>query len=204
VRLVQRIGLVLSLVPIFLVSGCNGFFTSGDSIASITISPTSRLAASGKTITFTANGTTVNGAAKDVTSTATWKTTNSAVATVSAGAVTTVSAGTASITATQDSETGTANLIVTASTLSSIGLSPSSPSVLQTQLTQQFMATGTFADSSTKDLTSIVQWTSSSTNVATINSSGVATLIASGQTTITATVTTDSGVVTGTTTLTVQ
>lgn len=203
-RFVQRIGLVLSLIPIFLVSGCNGFFTSGNAVASITVSPASRLSATGKTINFTANGTTVNGASEDVTSTATWKSSNNSVATVSGGAVTTVSAGTASITATQDSETGTANLIVTASSLSSISLSPSSPSVLQTALTQQFTAQGTFADGSTMDLSNQVQWTSSSTNVATINSSGAATLVAAGQTTITATVTTDSGVVTGTTTLTVQ
>jgi len=187
-----------------LLSGCPGFFTSGDSIASMTISPVSRLAATGQTVTFTASGTTVNGNTSDVTSTATWTSSNSSIATVSAGTVTTIATGTATITAKQDDGSASASLIVTASQLQSIAITPSSPTVSSTQGTQPFTATGTFADGSTQNLTSLVQWTSSNTSVATISSSGVASLITTGTTTITASVTTNSGAVTNSTTLTVD
>lgn len=70
-------------------------------------------------------------------------------------------------------------------TLVAIAVSPASQSI-QLSGTQQFMALGTFGDNTTRDVTSSVIWTSSSTNIATINSSGLATGIATGVTTITA------------------
>jgi len=197
--------IILTIVAVALIGGCNNFFTSGDSIASLTVTPVSRLAAVGDKVQFTANGTTVNGDSKDVSSTAKWTASPSTIATIdSTGMATPVAAGNATITASQDSGSATAKLIVTATQLSSIAISPSSPSVLLTQGTEQFTATGTFADGSTKDLTTLVAWTSGTTTTATINSNGLATLIAAGQTTITATVTTSSGDKTGTTTMTVQ
>jgi hypothetical protein len=51
----------------------------------------------------------------------------------------------------------------------------------------QFNATGIYADSSTQDLTSSVQWTSSVTEVASIDSTGLVTALAAGITTIKAT-----------------
>ena len=84
-------------------------------------------------------------------------------------------------------------------TLVAISLSPSNSTLTLSTKTQQFTATGTFGDSSSKDITSSVTWTSSSTNVATISSSGLATAGSTGSTTITAS---ESGI-TGTTTLTV-
>ena len=86
-----------------------------------------------------------------------------------------------------------------ASTLVAISVTPSNPSV-QLSGTQQFTATGTFGDSSSQNVTSSVTWTSSATNVATINSSGLATAAATGTTTITAA---ESGI-SGVTTMTVS
>ena len=83
-------------------------------------------------------------------------------------------------------------------TLTSIAVTPAAPSIA-VGLTQQFTATGTYSDSSTKDLTSTATWTSSTPTFATIATGGLATAIAAGSTTITAT----SGTITGTTTLTV-
>jgi uncharacterized protein YjdB len=70
-------------------------------------------------------------------------------------------------------------------TLRSIQVTPASPSVAA-GLTQQFQAVGTYSDSSTKDLTSTVNWSSSSTTVATIAAGGLATSHAQGSATITA------------------
>lgn len=87
-----------------------------------------------------------------------------------------------------------------ASDLVAISVSPSNSTLTLSNKTQQFTATGTFGDSSSKDITSSVTWTSSATNVATINSSGLATAVSTGNTSITAS---ESGI-TGTTTLTVS
>lgn len=86
-----------------------------------------------------------------------------------------------------------------ASSLVAISISPSNTTI-GLSVTQQFTATGTFGDSSSKNITSSVAWSSSSTNVATINSSGLATSVATGTTTITAA---ESGI-SGVTTLTVS
>ena len=86
-----------------------------------------------------------------------------------------------------------------ASTLSSIAVTPASPTI-STGSTQPFTATGTYSNGSTQNLTSQVAWASSSTSVATINSAGLATAVNAGSTTISATL----GTVIGSTTLTVQ
>ena len=82
--------------------------------------------------------------------------------------------------------------------LSSITVTPPSPSVVRTQ-TQRFIATGVYSNSSTQDLTDVVLWTSSDTAVATIDTTGLATSVGDGTTIIRATY---SGV-TGNTNLTV-
>jgi hypothetical protein len=81
----------------------------------------------------------------------------------------------------------TTPLNVAVVTLSSITVTPPSPSVAA-GLTKQFTATATYSDGSTADITGSVTWTSSSTAAATIGSStGLATSVAVGSTTIKAT-----------------
>ncbi len=89
-------------------------------------------------------------------------------------------------------------------TLSSITVTPASPSVVA-GLTLQFTATGNYSDSTTKDLTSTVTWTSSDESKAIISAtSGLATGKAAGTATITATYTNaTTGTVAGNNTLTV-
>ncbi len=86
--------------------------------------------------------------------------------------------------------------------LSSIAVTPTGPSIAL-GTTQQFTATGTYSDSSTRDITTSVTWSSSDTSAATISnvtgSKGLATSVASGSTTITAIL----GTIPGNTTLTV-
>ena len=91
---------------------------------------------------------------------------------------------------------------VTSATLVSIAITPTNPSIVK-DTNQQFIATGTFSDNTTQDITTTVTWNSSDTSVATISnasgSNGLVTSLATGSTTITAT----SGSVSGTATLTV-
>ena len=74
-------------------------------------------------------------------------------------------------------------------TPASITISPATTSIVAKGKTSHFIATATYTDKSTADITSQVSWASSNTAVATIdNSNGVATGIAAGETTITASV----------------
>lgn len=77
-------------------------------------------------------------------------------------------------------------------TLSSIAVTPANPSI-KVGVQQQFTATGTFSDHSTKDVTSQATWTSGTTATATITAGGDATAVAGGTSTITATLSGVSG-----------
>jgi trimeric autotransporter adhesin len=85
-------------------------------------------------------------------------------------------------------------------TITSIVLSPSSPSVAAGS-SEQFTATATFNDTTTGNATSQVVWTTSDATIATINSAGLALGVSKGPVTILATGA--NGAVVGTTTLTV-
>src|SRR5947208_1659605 len=75
----------------------------------------------------------------------------------------------------------------TGATLSSIAVTPANPSIAA-GATQQFKATGTYSDGTTKDLSSSAAWSSSNTSVATVSAAGLATGVSAGQSSISATV----------------
>jgi uncharacterized protein YjdB len=83
--------------------------------------------------------------------------------------------------------------------LISIQVTPTKPEIAK-DTSVQFTAIGTYSNSTTKDITKQVSWTSSASATATIDTAGLATGIAPGTTTIAATL---SGI-TGSTTLTVD
>jgi trimeric autotransporter adhesin len=193
---------IVLLLALFGI-GCGSFFVSGNALNSMTVTPTSIFLKVGEPKQFTANGTTVNGDSKDVTSTAKWTTSSSGIASVSAGLVKAVGSGNATITASQDGITANGSVIVNNLALTSIAITPTSPTVASGSTTP-LTATGTFEDNSTKPLTSQVAWSSDTTSVATVNSSGVVSGVATGTAKITATVTTTSSTLTSTVTVTVQ
>src|SRR6202167_2784899 len=171
-------------------------------LTSITVAPLTMSIAIGATQTFTATGHFSDGSSGAVT--VSWTSSNVAIATINAAGVASgVSAGgpiTITATSTQTpSIHGTAQLTVTATALVSIAVTPVNPSAAA-GTTLQFHATGTYADASTKDITTAVAWSSSNTRAATINAAGLATLIAGGQSTISATL----GAVSGNTLLTIS
>jgi hypothetical protein len=99
--------------------------------------------------------------------------------------------------------TGSAvNLVVSTGppTLKSIAVTPASPSIVK-GTTQQFTATGTYSDGSTKNLTTSVTWASGTATVATIGSGGLATGVGVGTSNITASL---SGVISPADVLTVK
>lgn len=162
-------------------------------LQSITVTPTISIAA-GTTQQFTATGHFSDGSTQNITTTSTWSSSNTTVATISnvsgsQGLATAVAAGTASITATSGSISGSATLTVTPAVLISISISPQSPTITAGS-TQQFTATGKFSDNSTQNITTSVTWDSDTQSVATISnaagSQGLATAVAAGTATISA------------------
>jgi hypothetical protein len=137
---------------------------------------------------FTATGTFADGSTEDITSQVTWVSDAPDTAIFNyPGVVAGLSSGTATITASLNGITSP-SIPLTVISLSSIVVTPASPTNLAVGSTQQFTATGTLTDGSTEDITSEVIWSSDTPTTATITSSGLATGIAAGITNITATV----------------
>jgi uncharacterized protein YjdB len=182
------------------VSGSTVLNISAATLTSIAVTPANPSIIKGATQQFTATGTFSDASTQNITSSVTWVSATTGVATItSAGLAKGVGVGASKIQATSGAVTGSTTLSVTAATLTSIAVTPANPSI-SAGATQQFTATGTFSDASTQNLTSSVTWTSSKTTVATIAASGLASGIAGGSSTIQAT----SGSISGTTTLTVN
>jgi uncharacterized protein YjdB len=137
---------------------------------------------------FTATGNYTDGSSADLTALVSWNSSSTSVATVSAlGLVTGVAAGPTTISASLGGVSGSTSLTVAAPTIASITVTPVGLT-LGIGINQQYVATATYSDGSTADLSAGVTWTSSSASVATITSSGMATTVAAGQTTITASI----------------
>lgn len=94
---------------------------------------------------------------------------------------------------------GSSTAVVATPTLTSIAVTPADSAVVL-GLTQQLVATGTYSDGSTKDLTNTAKWTAAGTTVLTLSSTGLATSKAFGTEVVTATV----GTIAGSTKLTVN
>ena len=151
---------------------------------------------------FTATGQFSDGSSHVLTTSLTWSTSDASVASISnTGLANALVAGVVTITAQSGTITGTATLNVTAAgaNLMSIIVAPAASSI-PVNTTQQFSATGSYADGSSSDLTALVTWKSSSTAVATVDINGIVTGVAPGTSTVSASI----GGVTGSTTLTVN
>jgi len=192
----------------FLITGCGGSGGVTETghwlpkdVVSIEVTPPNPIIATATTQQFMATGIYAENAHFDLTSSVTWSSSNTNVATISnlTGSKGLASALTAGITTIKATDTatgifGTATLTVksTSVTLTSIEVTPVNPSIaLGTN--QPFIATGIYSDATTQNLTSSVTWTSSNTGIATIDTAtnsvtkGLATSKAIGATTITAT-----------------
>jgi len=145
---------------------------------------------------FMAMGIYQNNSTSNITPQVTWVSSNPLVATInSAGVATCITPGTTDIKATNGSITSPP-VSLTVMSVSSITVSPTSPSVLIIGAAQQFSATGIYPDNSqaiisspngtTGNIAYAVTWASSNTRVVTINSAGLATALTAGSTNITA------------------
>ena len=153
-------------------------------LVSVTISPANASIALGTNETFTATGNYTDGTTQNLTSAVTWSAapdpTGAATFPVNSSIATATAEGVVTITATPTSgPAGTTVLTITAPVLVSIAVTPATAKIYEGG-TQQFMATGTFSDNSTQDLTSTVTWGTSNGAVATISTTGATAGLTTG------------------------
>jgi hypothetical protein len=170
-------------------------------LVSIAVTPANPTVAYAGTQQMTATGTYSNSSTADLTASVTWGSATPANATVSAsGLVTGVTAnGNSVISATLGLISGNTTVTVAPAPLVSIAVTPVDPVLATTTSSQQMTATGTYADTTTADLTTAVIWDSATPAAATIDPAGLVTGVATGASLITAT----QGTVFGTSTVSV-
>ena len=138
------------------ISGTASLTVTAPVLVSIAITPANPSLALGTTQQLHATGTYSDGSTLDLTASAAWATGNQAIATInSQGIASSVAVGTTPVTATVGAVTGSSTLTVSPAALVSIAITPAIPSIVL-GTSQQFAATGTFTDSSTKDVTGTV------------------------------------------------
>ena len=205
---------VLALIGLVAVAGsmigCDDFFVSPNSLASITVSPTTAVLSSASgagTLTISASGTLVNGNSSTISPTWTSSDTNCAVISFSASGCLATASGTsvtvtpvtgagntAKVTATSGGQTVTVPIDVLTGTISGITINLSSTSVTPPGTVNATVVT---TDSGLTIPANFVTWTTPSG--ATISGSGnsavftFVTATAGTTATITATVTTNGG-----------
>ena len=166
-------------------SGTAAITVTNVPVASVTVTPASASVNEGKTVQLTATPKDANG--NPLTGrTITWSSSNTAVATVSSsGLVTGKVAGSATITATSEGQSGTSAITVVHVPVASVTVSPATASVSAGSTVQ---LTATPKDATGNPLTGrTITWSSSNTAVATVSSSGLVTGVVAGSATITAT-----------------
>ncbi len=169
------------------MTGSTVLTVTNAALVSIGVTPAVPSIALGRSQQFTATGVFTDNTVQDLTTQVTWSSSSASVATVGlkTGLAVSRSTGTTTVTASLAGKSGSATLTVTSATLESIDVTPSSTEI-NAGTTEQFTATGTYSDSTTVDLTTIVSWSSSDNSVATVSSTGLVTSANAGVVTITA------------------
>jgi len=152
-------------------------------LQSIAVTPGNPSVAPGTTQQMTATGTYNDSSTHDLTSSAAWSSSSGAATVTATGLVIGAAPGTSAIKAFLNGQQGTVNVTVVPA-LTAIQVSPPTAKIA-VGTSKAFTATGTYSDSSQRNVTAGVTWSSSS-GAATVGSNGVALGVSPGQTSITA------------------
>ena len=166
------------------VSGSSTLTVGTPALQSITVTPANPAPLPiGVTLQFKAAGSYSDGSTQDVTGSAAWNSSSSAVASVSGGLVTANSASTCTITATVGVVSGSVTVSVTPTTVASIKVTPAGPPIGVNlpahAVQQQLLATATYSNGTTQDITALATWSTSSATDATVSGGLVTGLVAS-------------------------
>jgi trimeric autotransporter adhesin len=176
--------MVLLAGVLSVIAGCHGSGSSTDSndggtrtnsnstvtLESIEVAAVSAQAAVGTSAQLTATAVYSDGTHGDVTAQASWSSSNPAIVatTGTAGTVSSLSTGTATISAAFQGLSGSMQFAATPATLVSLAVTPSMPTIAA-GLAVQMTATGVFSDNTTQNLTSQVTWNATESAVATVS-----------------------------------
>src|SRR6202167_5161961 len=153
-------------------------------LLSINVTPNPSSLPLGESEQFTATGNYSDGSIQDLTQTATWSLHGSSSATMSTpGSVTTSALGTATVSATLGSVTGSASLTVTPPVVTAVSISPATLTLVLGG-GGQFHAIATLSNGTTEDMTGTAGWSSAQPNIASINSTGAVSGWQVGSTTV--------------------
>ena len=167
---------LLIVATMGLISACDSvdYPTKSVSLVSVEVTPANSSIASGTTHQFTATGIYDDNTKQDITRLVAWNSSSPSVVSLSSntGLATSIVPGNSNITATLGSNVGTASLTVTSAALISIEVTPSLHRMALGS-TQQFIATGIYSDNTKQNITRSVTWSSSRSDIATINNDGI-------------------------------
>jgi uncharacterized protein YjdB len=175
-------------------SGSVSLTITDATLSTIDVTPAQPTIPAASTQQFKATGTYSDGTKRDITADVSWTSSVATVATISGaagsnGLAAAKAKGTTTITASLGTIKGTTVLTVTDALLTSITVTPAKP-VIAKGTTIALIATGTYADNTTKDITADATWTTSDPTVATVSnaagSDGLVTGVTRGTATITA------------------
>ena len=156
-------------------------------LRSLTVQPDPATVAAGHTLAFTATGHYSDGSSAVLGSGVTWSTSSDSIASIdpSSGIATGLVAGTVTVTARAGDLSGTAQLRVTAPSLTGVRVTPATLELTKGE-TGELTATAEYSDGSTRDVTGTAFWSSTSTAIAGV-SHGTVTGVSKGSTSVTAT-----------------
>src|SRR5205085_6625433 len=121
----RAISLVAACVALLLLAACGDFFVAPGTVVAISVTPQNAEITPTKTQQFTARATLGDGSTKDISSSATWSSSNQNIATISnTGLATAVAVGSTTITAQSGTEKATTQLTVSTTVVSSIAVTP--------------------------------------------------------------------------------
>ena len=158
---------------------------TGKQLSGVHISSSSLSVFAGTTSQLSATASYSDGTTVDVTTTATWTSSNPQVATVTAGLVTASASGSAVISASYLSDSATSSLTVGAA-LKGLLVEPADLFVLVGQ-TAQLVSTAVGADGTTMDVSAQTVWSSGNSSAITVSATGLASAVAAGATKISGT-----------------
>ena len=190
----MRFCIIIQCALLLVMAGCSADDPTRNNtfipLTSIDVAGTYEIMADQTINQYMATGDFSGAYTRDITSEVSWVIADETIASVSSnpgseGLVTALAPGDTSVTAIYGDLSGAAPVVVTSSVLAGIEITPQDLE-LQGGIFRQYEAAGIFSDDSVQDITFLASWSSSATNVATIDDKGLAETLAAGTTTITA------------------
>jgi hypothetical protein len=181
-----RSGIGLGLVALLILAywGVRGFPLFSLRLSSIKLAPQSTVIPKGLTRQYTAIGTYRDGSVRDLTTTATWSSTDSSILAIdNTGKATALVPGNSIVRVSSGSTQEALKVNVTLPAVVALAVSPANRSVgLGTAV--QYSVIGTSSDGTTQTLTDKVQWSSTNPSAVSVTPSGAARALQEGESVI--------------------